>query len=294
MKRFLIMNNWIKGESMKYKIAMDSAGELTADLKGRPEYEIVPLILMIGDEEIVDDGTLNQLDIVKKIAAAPKCPKTACPSPEAYMKAFDCGAEHVYGVTISGALSGSYQSAMIAREMYLEKYPGAKIHVFNSRSTSVAETIIVLKIREMEEAGVPFEEIVRTLDEYCVKKNTLFTLDNLETLRKNGRLSRLKALAATVLRIKPILMGTPEGEIEQLDQARGANRALLKMVQHVVERTTNSNDKILGISFVNCRERAIMVRDAILERMQVKEVVMIETGGLSTVYANDGGIIVVI
>ena len=174
MKRFLIMNNWIKGESMKYKIAMDSAGELTADLKGRPEYEIVPLILMIGDEEIVDDGTLDQLEIVKKIAAAPKCPKTACPSPEAYMKAFDCGAEHVYGVTISGALSGSYQSAMIAREMYLEKYPGAKIHVFNSRSTSVAETIIVLKIREMEEAGVPFEEIVRTLDEYCVKKNTLF------------------------------------------------------------------------------------------------------------------------
>ena len=77
MKRFLIMNNWIKGESMKYKIAMDSAGELTADLKGRPEYEIVPLILMIGDEEIVDDGTLDQLEIVKKIAAAPKCPKTA-------------------------------------------------------------------------------------------------------------------------------------------------------------------------------------------------------------------------
>ena len=220
---------------MKYKIAMDSAGELTADLKGKQEYEIVPLTLMIGGEDIIDDGTLNQLEIVKKIAASPKCPRTACPSPEAYMKAFDCGAEHVYGVTISSALSGSYQSAMIAKEMYLEKYPGAKIHVFDSRSTSVAETIIVLKIREMEEAGVPFEEIVRTLDDYCMMKNTLFTLDNLETLRKNGRLSRLKALAASVLRIKPILMGTPEGEIEQLDQARGSNRALLKMVQHVVE-----------------------------------------------------------
>ena len=160
--------------------------------------------------------------------------------------------------------------------------------------TLTADMDVVSVGNLLEEAGVPFEEIVRTLDEYCVKKNTLFTLDNLETLRKNGRLSKLKALAATVLRIKPILMGTPEGEIEQLDQARGANRALLKMVQHVVERTANSNDKILGISFVNCRERAIMVRDAILERMQVKEVVMIETGGLSTVYANDGGIIVVI
>ena len=279
---------------MKYKIAMDSAGELTADLKGRPEYEIVPLILMIGDEEIVDDGTLDQLEIVKKIAAAPKCPKTACPSPEAYMKAFDCGAEHVYGVTISGALSGSYQSAMIARDMFEDEHPDAKVYVFNSRSSSVGESLVLLKIVELEEKGLSFDEIVAEVEAYISVRNTLFVLDNLETLRKNGRLSRFKAAAASVLRIKPICYGTPEGVIGQLDQARGINKAIVKMVQYAVERTPDPENRVLGISYVNCRDRAMIVRDELLKRMNVKEVFMPETGGLSTVYANDGGIIVAI
>ena len=279
---------------MKYRVVMDSAGEFTEEQKGREEFVLVPLTLMIGDETIVDDGTLNQIDIVKKIAASPTCPKTACPSPEAYRAAYDCGAEHIYGVTISGNLSGSYQSAIVGRDMYLEDYPDAKIHVFDSCSTSVGETILVMKIEELEAKGVPFEEIVREVEALRDEKSTTFVLDNLETLRKNGRLSRMKALAAQILKIKPICAGTVEGEIVQIDQARGINKALVKMVQYVCEKTRNPEMKILAISFVNCRERALMVRDAILERINVREVLLMETGGLSTVYANDGGIIVVI
>ncbi|MBR6397729.1 MAG: DegV family protein [Lachnospiraceae bacterium] len=279
---------------MKYRVVMDSAGEFTESQKGREEFVLVPLTLMIGDETIIDDGTLDQLEIVKKIAASPTCPKTACPSPEAYREAFDCGAEHIYGVTISGNLSGSYQSAVIGRDMYLEDHPDAKIHVFDSCSTSVGETILVMKIEELEAKGVPFEEIVREVEALRDEKSTTFVLDNLETLRKNGRLSRMKALAAQILKIKPICAGTLEGEIVQIDQARGINKALVKMVQHVAEKTRNPENKILAISFVNCRERAVMVRDALLERMHVREVLLMETGGLSTVYANDGGIIVVI
>jgi DegV family protein with EDD domain len=279
---------------MKYRVVMDSAGEFTESQKGREEFVLVPLTLMIGDETIIDDGTLDQLEIVKKIAASPTCPKTACPSPEAYREAFDCGAEQIYGVTISGNLSGSYQSAVIGRDMYLEDHPDAKIHVFDSCSTSVGETILVMKIEELEAKGVPFEEIVREVEALRDEKSTTFVLDNLETLRKNGRLSRMKALAAQILKIKPICAGTLEGEIVQIDQARGINKALVKMVQHVAEKTRNPENKILAISFVNCRERAVMVRDALLERMHVREVLLMETGGLSTVYANDGGIIVVI
>lgn len=279
---------------MKFRVAMDSAGELQEAFKGKDEYRIVPLTLMIGDEEIIDDGTIDQKVLIKKIADSPTCAKTACPSPEAYFREYDCGAEHVYGVTISAELSGSFQSAVIARDMYLDKYPDAKIHVFNSRSTSVGETMIVHMITQMEAEGVPFEEIVETIEAWNDEKLTYFTLDNLETLRKNGRLSRLKALAATVLKIKPICIGNHEGIIEQIDQARGSNKALIKMVDHIVEGTADPEKKLLGISHCNCYERAVMVRDAILKRMHVKEVILQETGGLSTVYANDGGIIVVI
>ena len=279
---------------MKFRVALDSGGELTPELEGREEFVSVPLMLMVNGVHIVDDGHISQKEMVERIAQDPDCPKTACPSPEAYYKAFDCGAERVYAVTLSAALSGSYQSACVAKAMFLEDHPDAKVHVFNSISASVGEGLTVLKIAELEEKGLPFEEIVRQTEAYVNSKHTYFVLDNLETLRKNGRLSGMKALAAAVLKIKPICYGTDEGAIGQLDQARGMGKAIVKMVSYIVDRTPDPGNRILGIGYCNCIERAEIVRDEILKRMHVRDVVMLPTGGLSTIYANDGGIIVAI
>ena len=279
---------------MKFRVALDSGGELTPELEGREEFVSVPLMLMVNGVHIVDDGHISQKEMVERIAQDPDCPKTACPSPEAYYKAFDCGAERVYAVTLSAALSGSYQSACVAKAMFLEDHPDAKVHVFNSISASVGEGLTVLKIAELEEKGLSFEEIVRQTEAYVHSKQTFFVLDNLETLRKNGRLSGMKALAAAVLKIKPICYGTDEGAIGQLDQARGMGKAIVKMVSYIVDRTPDPGNRILGIGYCNCLERAEIVRDEILKRMHVRDVVMLPTGGLSTIYANDGGIIVAI
>ena len=279
---------------MKFRVALDSGGELTPELEGREEFVSVPLMLMVNGVHIVDDGHISQKEMVERIAQDPDCPKTACPSPEAYYKAFDCGAERVYAVTLSAALSGSYQSACVAKAMFLEDHPDAKVHVFNSISASVGEGLTVLKIAELEEKGLPFEEIVRQTEAYVHSKQTFFVLDNLETLRKNGRLSGMKALAAAVLKIKPICYGTDEGAIGQLDQARGMGKAIVKMVSYIVDRTPDPGNRILGIGYCNCLDRAEIVRDEILKRMHVRDVVMLPTGGLSTIYANDGGIIVAI
>lgn len=279
---------------MKYRIVLDSAGELPEDLKDQPAFASVALTLRIGGEEIVDDGHLDQRALLRKIADDPFCPKTACPSPEIYRSAFDCGAEHVYCVTISAALSGSYQSAVIGSSLYKENHPDAKIHIFNSRSTSVAQTIILYKIMELEEKGLPYEEVVSETERYIASMRTYFVLDNLETLRKNGRLTNLKALAASVLKIKPVCYGTQEGTIGQLDQARGINRAIVKMVEYAVRDAKDSKNRIMGVAFCNCRERALMVRDAMMEKIKVKEALVVKTGGLSTVYSNDGGIILVL
>lgn len=283
-----------KGLVMKFRIALDSGGELTDELAGHEEYVMVPLTLTVNGVHIVDDGQMSQIELVRRIAEDPDCPKTACPSPEAYLKAFECDAEHIYAVTLSGALSGSYQSAFVARNMYLEDHPDAKIHVFNSISASVGEGLTVLKITELEEKGLPFEEIVEETEKFIRSKNTFFVLDNLETLRKNGRLSGMKALAAAVLKIKPICYGTVEGTIGQLDQARGMGKAIVKMVNYIVERTPDPEKRILGISYCNCPDRAEIVKEELLKRMRVRDVVMLPTGGLSTIYANDGGIIVAI
>ena len=288
------MKNVGKSGLMKYRVALDSGGELTPELEGREEFVYVPLMLMVNGVHIVDDGHISQKEMVDRIAQDPDCPKTACPSPEAYYKAFDCGAERVYAVTLSAALSGSYQSACVAKEMFLEDHPDAKVHVFNSISASVGEGLTVLKIAELEEKGLSFEEIVRQTEAYVHSKQTFFVLDNLETLRKNGRLSGMKALAAAVLKIKPICYGTDEGAIGQLDQARGMGKAIVKMVSYSVDRTPDPGNRILGIGYCNCLDRAEIVRDEILKRMHVRDVVMLPTGGLSTIYANDGGIIVAI
>ena len=279
---------------MKFRVALDSGGELTQELRGREEFCMVPLTLTVNGVSIIDDGKMTQKELVARIAEDPDVPKTACPSPEAYLRAFECGAEHIYAVTLSAELSGSYQSAVVAANMYLEEHPGAKIHVFNSTSASVGEGLTVLKITELEDQGLPFEEVVEKTEKYIRRKNTFFVLDNLETLRKNGRLSGMKALAAAVLKIKSICYGTVEGSIGQLDQARGMGKAIVKMVNYLVERTPDPENRILGISHCNCPDRAEIVRDELLKRMRVKDVVVLPTGGLSTIYANDGGVIVVI
>lgn len=279
---------------MSYKIVIDSCGELLDEWKQDTRFESVPLTLTVGNENIIDDSTFDQADFLKKVADCPECPKSACPSPERYRKAFDCDADHVYCVTLSAELSGSYNSAMLGRSLVEEKHPGKKIHIFNSCSASVGETLIALKIQECEEKGMDYKQTIDTVEHYISQQNTFFVLENLETLRKNGRLSRVKALVASALKIKPVMGATQEGTICQLDQARGMNKALVKMVEHIQEVTTDSINRTLAISHCNCAQRAQMLKEALEEKMNLKKILVLDTAGVSSMYANDGGIIVVV
>ena len=279
---------------MSYKIIIDSCGELLDEWKKDEHFESVALTLNVGGDSIIDDETFDQADFLKKVAASPECPKSACPSPERYMKAFDCDADHIYAVTLSAELSGSYNSAVLGRNLLEEEKPGRKIHIFNSKSASIGQTLIGMKIQECEEAGYSFEKVIETVDEYIAGQHTFFVLDNLETLRKNGRLSKVKALVASALKIKPVMGSTDEGNICQLDQARGINKALVKMAGQIAEKTQNSEEKILAISHCNCHERAILLKNALQEKMPLKNIVVLDTAGVSSMYANDGGVIVAV
>ena len=279
---------------MSYKIVIDSCGEFLEQWKTDDRFESVPLVLTVGGENIVDDETFDQAEFLKKVAACEECPKSACPSPERYMKAFECEAERIYAITLSSELSGSYNSAVLGKNLLLEEHPEKKIHVFNSRSASVGETLIAMKIEECEKAGLSFEEVVRTVEEYISGQNTFFVLENLDTLRKNGRLSSVKAFVATALKIKPVMGSTDEGTICQLDQARGMNKALVKMMEHIVSKTSDGENKVLAICHCNCPERAEMFKEAIAEKLNPAQIIVLNTAGVSTMYANDGGIIVAV
>lgn len=283
-----------EGPNMSYKVVVDSCGELTEGMKQSGKVESIPLSIQIENENIIDDDTFNQKEFLHKVAESQECPKSSCPSPERYMKSYKCHADRIYVVTLSAELSGSYNSAVLGKSIYKEEYGEKKIHIFNSRSASVGETLIVKKIMECEEKGLSFENVIEAVDSYIEEQNTYFVLETLETLKKNGRLTGVKALVASALNIKPVMAATPQGTICQLGKSRGINKALAKMVDFVMEQVESAEEKTLAISHCNCYERAVSVKKMLEERGKFKEIIILDTKGISTMYASDGGIIVVV
>ncbi|MEY8516275.1 DegV family protein [Lachnospiraceae bacterium 29-84] len=279
---------------MNYKIIVDSCGDLTEEMKADGHFESVPLEISVDGYQIVDDETFDQADFLKRVKESPNCPKSTCPSPERYMKAFGCKAEHIYVVTLSSQLSGSYNSAELGKKLWIEEHGAKSIHVFDSKSASVGETVLALKIQEYEEAGLGFEEVVAKVNEFQQGLNTSFVLETLDTLRKNGRLSGLKAFVANTLNIKPVMAGTREGTICQIGQARGIAKAVDKMVEDIIAKTKDPREKIFAVAHCNCPRRAAEIVEKVKKSALFKDVFVVDTAGISSMYANDGGIIVVV
>ena len=279
---------------MRYKIIVDSCCELPDEYKNDPRFERIPLTLEVGEYQILDDETFDQRDFLNKVAAYPKCPKSACPSPERYKNAYTADAEHIYCVTLSSHLSGSYSSAVLGKTLYEEEFGGKDIYVCDSESASIGETQLAMKIMEWEEEGtMGFSQIVKKLEAFRNAMSTYFVLDNLDTLRKNGRLTGVKALIASTLSIKPV-MGADKGVIIQKGQAVGIKKALTKMADTIISEGKNLESKILYISHCNCPSRANLVKDLLLARGKFKNVRILDTAGVSSMYANEGGVIVAV
>lgn len=276
---------------MSYKIVVDSCCDLPVEYRKNPKFEVVPLILEIDGNVIVDDDTFDQADYLAKVAASENCAKTACPSPELYMNAYDCDADDVYVVTLTSKLSGSYNSALLGKNLFHEEKGDKNIHIIDSLSACCGEANIALKAMELAESGLSFNEVVIEIEKYRDEMATYFVLDSLDTLRKNGRLTGMKALVATTLNIKPVCIGV-NGEIMQKSQGIGIRKALVKMTEIVASEIENPEEKRLMITHVNCYERACVVRDLILKKVPFKEALIVDAAGVATTYAGDGGIVV--
>jgi DegV family protein with EDD domain len=274
---------------MSFKIIVDSCCDLTAAMLATGHFIQVPLTIQVGDTSIVDDRTFDQADLLWRMRECEQAPKTACPSPSQYMDAFDCNADDIYVVTLSALLSGSHNSAQQARQLWLEERPG-NIHVFNSCSASAGEVLIALKIQQLAASGLPFQQVVLETSHFISSMNTLFVLESLDNLKKNGRLTRLQSLVTSTLKLKLLMGATPEGEICKRGQAMSMKQALSKMVG-LMAADANHVGRLLCISYCNCLERAFALKELVLKSCQFREIVLCETAGISTVYANDGGIV---
>lgn len=278
---------------MSYKIIGDSCLDLTAELKKDKRFQTVPLTLQVDDAIVVDDENFDQKRFLEMVKMSPNCPRTACPSPEAFKAAYECPEEDVYVITLSSHLSGTYNSALVAKSLYEEEHGPKNILVIDSESASSGELNLGMWIRDMYENGLEFEEISGKILEMRDNQNTYFVLDSLETLRKNGRLTGLQAFFATALNIKPV-MGADHGVIIKRNQARGLNKAFAIMCDLAVKEVGDTKKKRAVIAHCNCLHRARQVRSELEKRAQFAEIVITETAGVATVYAGDGGVILAI
>ncbi len=274
---------------MSFKIVVDSCCDLSPAMLKDPVFLKVPLTIRSNGSTFVDDETFDQGDLLWSMRQSEDAPSTACPSPQAYLDAYQ-GVDDVYVVTLSALLSGSHNSAEQARMLMEEDAPEVNVHVFNSCSAASGEVLVALKIRELAASGLPFKRVCREVEQFIAKMETSFVLESLENLRKNGRLTKLQAVVTGALKIKLFMAATPEGEICKLGQALTMKQALQKMVDKIASDPEHKG-RVLAISHCNCQERARQVKAMLEAKCQFADILIVEAGGITTVYANDGGIV---
>ena len=275
---------------MSFKIIVDSCCDLTPAQLREECFLSVPLRIQVGSHTVVDDASFDQADLLCRMKECQSAPRTACPSPAQYLDAFDCGADDVYVVTLSALLSGSHNAAAQARLLWLEEHPNARVHIFNSCSASAGEVLVALKIQELACSGMDFTTVVSHVSRYINELETYFVLETLDNLKKNGRLTKTQALVTSTLKIKLLMGATPEGEICKRGQALSVKQALSKMVSLMAADPKHAGRR-LAITHCNCLERAFYLKELALKQCRFEQVVISDTGGIATVYANDGGVV---
>jgi len=264
--------------------------ELFEDSEAIGAYKRVPLRITVDGIEFLD----FKLDI-KSLLNSMKCRKdkvtTACPPPADFLTSFTQKANN-FVVTLSSKLSGAYNSALTAKDMFLEDIQkNGLIHVFDSKTASAGETLIAVKINELSVKGLPFQDIVNEVTEYITKVKTFFVIDSLENLVKNGRISKKDGIIGSVFHVTPIMGDNGNGEIELKWKAIGWKAAVRKLVDMIGSYDIDFKNSILAITHVNALEKALTIKNDILARYSFKNILIFRAGGISTAYADENGII---
>ena len=276
-------------------ILADSCCDLSPELLKKTQAKIAPLTITIDDTHYVDDGTVDIPPYLAAMKASKNPVRSACPSPDLYAEDIRATEGDCFIVTLSAKLSGSHNAASLGVQLAQEDMPEKKVHVFDSESASAGETYIALMIHDLIAAGKSFEQIVELVEEKIRSMHTLFVLDSRDNLVKNGRISRTVALLANVLSIRLLMSDDGHGAIKNISKARGIKGALGQMVETCRKHTEGlaAASQRLVISYCNCPERARQVRDMIREKCPaIGEIILTPTSALSSMYANDGGIVI--
>ena len=275
---------------MTWKIVADSGCDYRTieNLAVDTLFESVPLTIQVGNEIFIDNAQLNIDNMMEKMYTTSSASKSACPNPDDYMKAFD-GASNIFVVTITGTLSGSYNSAQVAKRLYLEDHPDVNIHIIDTLSAGGENDLIIKKLNLLIGQGLSYEEIVTEITTYQTKTKLLFVLAKVDNLVKNGRLSKLLGAVVGLLNIRMVGEASQDGKLELLQKARGAKKSLIAAFDELIKAGYTGGQII--IAHRNnpkfCQQFSEMVR----ERFPQAVIEVIPTSGLCSFYAEENGLL---
>jgi DegV family protein with EDD domain len=253
----------------------------------------IPLNLQIGDKVFLDDENLNLDEYLEAMEASPIAVKTSAPSPSMFFEQFKTG-DNVFVVTLSSKLSATYQSAVSAKDMYLDECGKKFIHVFDSMTAAIGEGAIAMKIAELAKAGISAPEIVTQVNAYIKELRTYFIIDKFDNLVKTGRVKPYIGKIAGLLNVKPICGDDRNGEIKMLDKARGYTKAANKLLNLMKENAPDLENRTIAITHVKALDRALSLKEELIKHFGAKNIVIQECRGITTTYGNRGGIVVAV
>lgn len=272
---------------MSVKIIADSLSDLSDQLCALYNAKIIPLFLHLDGKTYEDDGTLDMNSFLADMRAAQKI-TSSCPPPGMYRDAF-VQAKESYAVTVSGNLSGSYASAMTGKE--LAEAEGAVTHVFDSKSATAGEALVVRKLYRLIQQGMERANIIPAMEKFIKEMKTYFVLENLTNLQKNGRLHRITERLVSILGIRLLMGADGDGNIALFSHARGEKQVLQKLADTVEQSGKPTEGESAVITHCNNLPLAQKLADIIGERYRFSEVLVLPTGCASSVYANEGGVV---
>ncbi|HFI0601849.1 TPA: DegV family protein [Streptococcus suis] len=274
----------------KWKIVADSGCDYRqlAQLAPDTEFVSVPLSIQIGDQTFVDDASLDIDQMVSVMQSTSEAATSACPSTQAYEEAF-AGAENVIVVTITGGLSGSFNAARVARDMYLEEHPDAKIHLLDSLSAGGEMDLLVTEINRLIASGLEFEEVVSAITTYQENTKLLFVLAKVDNLVKNGRLSKLVGAVVGLLNIRMVGEASSEGKLELLQKARGHKKSVTAAWEEM-KKAGYKGGRII-MAHRNNDKFFQQFSDLVKETYPEASIEEVATSGLCSFYAEEGGLL---
>jgi len=273
----------------KLKLFTDSAADLPRSIREQYDVDVVPLSVMFGDREYKDNVTLTPEEFYRLLASDPELPSTNQVNPHEFAEAFrpyvEAGQEILY-IGLSHSLSGTFQSAVIAREMLNTD----RIHVFDTHSASLGESLYVLRAGELAEAGLSPAEIIAQLERHRERAFGFIMLDALDHIVRGGRLSKTQGLVGSILQIKPVLTFTREGTVEVRDKVRTVKKALQSLIDKAQAEQVDFANATIAAAHTNAGDLFPEFVAMVQEHLEPKRIIEGLVGPTIATHAGPGGI----